>query len=138
METPKYNAGADIGHPLAYPDGQDWSSALGVWFNFDRSTKQIARVHIYIQDQRLWMEAFGAVQGESLPWGAVQVETFSSGVAVAEIEGFTGVFDFGFKETRFCTNLKYGTLVIQTYNRFKDGGGRSDYFIREFFHQALD
>lgn len=138
METPKYNALADIGNSAAYPVAQDWRSALGEWFNFDRKTRQIAQVRIYVQDGRLCMEAFGAGQDGPLPWGSVQLDTFTSGVEVAEIEGFTGLFDFGFKEVRFCSNLKYGTLVIQTYNRFKDGSGRADYFIREFFHQDHD
>ena len=36
-----------------------------------------------------------------------------------------------------AANLKYGVLVIQSYNSFKDGSDRPEYFIREFFHQDL-
>lgn len=137
MENLKHNCTADNGQP-PYPAAQDWQTALGEWFNFDRGTKQVARVRIYVREGVLWMEAWGAGPSGELSWGAVPVETFTSGVGIAEIEGFTGLYDQGYKETRFCTNLKYGTLVIQTYNRFKDGSGRADYFIREFFHQAQD
>jgi hypothetical protein len=40
-------------------------------------------------------------------------------------------------ETQIAANLKYGVLVIQSYNTFRDGSGRPAYFSREFFHQDL-
>ena len=40
-------------------------------------------------------------------------------------------------QTQIAANLKYGVLVIQSYNTFRDGSGRPDYFVREFFHQNL-
>jgi len=38
-------------------------------------------------------------------------------------------------ETQVAANLKYGVLVIQSYNRFRDDSGRPSYFTREFFHR---
>jgi hypothetical protein len=40
-------------------------------------------------------------------------------------------------QTHLAANLKYGVLVIQSYNRFLDDSGRRPYFTREFFHQDL-
>src|SRR5712692_11239168 len=51
---------------------------------------------------------------------------------------FTAVFDFGFMETHLQTNLKRGTMVIATANKFSDLSGRSDYYTREFFYQVDD
>ncbi len=51
---------------------------------------------------------------------------------------FTTTFDFGFMETQLQTNLKRGTMVIATTNKFSDLSGRSDYYTREFFYQVDD
>jgi hypothetical protein len=53
------------------------------------------------------------------------------------VTGFEAHCDLGFMETHLAANVKYGVLVIQTYNAFKDGTGRGCYFTREFFHQEI-
>jgi hypothetical protein len=49
---------------------------------------------------------------------------------------FQAVYDFGFLESYLQANVKHGTLVIATCNRFRDGSGRSNYYTREFFYQG--
>jgi hypothetical protein len=56
----------------------------------------------------------------------------SSGVAA----GFTAGYRFDFCETHLQANWNQGLFVLASFTSFKDGSKRSNYFSREFFHQA--
>jgi hypothetical protein len=138
MDTQKFTrsndrvpAGAVISGP---PDS---SPALGTWFNCNLETGEILTLSLAERDGLLALRAFGAGDGEAIDWGEVPVLPHVSSLGSREVSGFTGHYDFGFMETRIAANLKYGVLVIQSYNQFRDGSGRPAYFTREFFHQDL-
>jgi hypothetical protein len=70
-------------------------------------------------------------------WGDATVEAvYSAGVHSRAAMAFVAKYDFGFMETRLEANLSLGLLVIATFNTFRDGSGRSNYFAREFFYRA--
>jgi hypothetical protein len=72
-------------------------------------------------------------------WGDSNVETvYSTGVHSRAAMAFVATYDFGFMETRLEANLSLGLLVIATFNTFRDGSGRSNYFAREFFYRAQE
>jgi hypothetical protein len=43
--------------------------------------------------------------------------------------------DFDFMSLHLQANMSLGLLIIASFNMFKDGSGRSDYFCREFYRR---
>jgi hypothetical protein len=115
----------------------DLSVALGDWSNFKPDTGEIRSLSLSEAGGGLILRAFGADDPEPRDWGETPALPHTSGLAAREISGFTARYDFGFMETQIAANIKYGTLVIQSYNAFRDGSGRPAYFNREFFYQDL-
>lgn len=117
------------------PGPPDPAPALGTWFNCNRDTGEIVRLELAARDGALVLRAFGAGEPASIDWGETPTVPHVSSLSSREVAGFTARYDFGFMETQIAANLKYGVLVIQSYNRFRDDSGRPCYFTREFFHQ---
>jgi hypothetical protein len=117
--------------------GADIENILGVWINTNSQTGHIAKVEILEEGELFYMHAHGAglVQGELVDWGRVKCEVYYSDISSKSIAGLEAQCDFGFMETKMSCLIKYGILVIQTYNTFKDNSNRSNYFLREFFRQ---
>ena len=44
---------------------------------------------------------------------------------------FVATYDFGYLQTRVEANLSLGLLVVATFNTFRDGSGRFNFFARE-------
>jgi hypothetical protein len=115
------------------------SDVVGSWFNSSRSTGEISHLNVAIHREGLALQIFGAGTPDPIPWPETTAIPFVAALGSREVTGFEGHCDLGFMETHLAMNLKYGTLVVQTYNRFKDGSGRGCYFTREFFYQdAVD
>ena len=53
-----------------------------------------------------------------------------------DLAGFLAVYDFDFMQMSLAANMNKGLLIIASYNTFRDGSGRSNYFSREFFYRA--
>jgi hypothetical protein len=115
----------------------DLSDAVGSWFNTNRTTDEIVRLDIARRGDRLVLRVFGAGEPDPIPWPETTAIPYVSALGSREVTGFEAHRDLGFMETHLAANLKYGVLVIQSYNRFKDGSGRGCYFTREFFHQDV-
>jgi hypothetical protein len=115
----------------------DLSDAVGSWFNSSRTTGEIVRLDIARRGDRLALQVFGAGEPDPIPWPEATAIPYASALGSREVTAFEAHCDLGFMETHLAANLKYGTLVIQSYNRFKDGSGRDCYFTREFFHQDV-
>jgi len=124
------------------PDGaaapgriSDLSALLGTWFNTDKQTGGIARMVLAGTPEDFTVHAFGAASPELLDWGTAPAVAYAASVASPAGMAFSGVYDFGFLETSLAAYTKSGILVLDTFNVFKDGSGRSNYFSREFFHR---
>jgi hypothetical protein len=115
----------------------DLSPALGTWFNCNLNSGEIVSLTLEEGNDGLILRAFGAADSSQRDWGETAALPHVSSLGSREVSGFTAHYDFGFMETQIAANLKYGVLVIQSYNTFRDGSGRPDYFVREFFHQNL-
>jgi hypothetical protein len=137
METMKYTRAED---ELTLEDGQgaggsiDPTPLLGAWLNTDKATRGIVKLIIRDDDNAFKVRAFGACVPSPCDWGEAEGHVFSAGVASREGMAFTVSFDFGFMETDLAVYMKGGILVLDSFNTFKDGSGRADYFSREFFH----
>ena len=121
------------------PSMVDPTPFAGTWINTNDSARhKIARVVISIRDGPLMVRAYGDCSPDLCDWGEVAADVFAESISSHVAMSFSAVYDFGFMETYLQSNLKHGTLVIATCNRFKDDSGRSNYYTREFFYQIDD
>lgn len=125
--------GTDEIHPVKLaPDGME-----GVWFNCDPATGEIRKIVMAVRDGAIFMRAFGANKPDPIVWEEVPVKPYVECIGSSTITGLTADYDFGFMKTRLAGNIKYGVLVIQSYNEFCDGSGRPAYLTREFFSKEV-
>ncbi|HEY6350683.1 MAG TPA: hypothetical protein VI636_14865 [Candidatus Angelobacter sp.] len=110
------------------------SPLVGSWINFDRNTRGIIRIVLTGDDQKLRVHAFGACSPESCDWGTVPAAAFAESASASEAVGFRAFYNFGFLGTMLAAYLNKRLLVIDAYNQFKDGSGRSEYFLRDHFY----
>lgn len=109
----------------------------GVWFNCDTGTGEISKIVFAVRDGRITMRAFGASNPGPIDWGETPAKPYVDRIGSSVITGLTADYDFGFMKTRIAGNIKYGVLVIQSYNEFYDESGRPAYFTREFFSKEI-
>ncbi len=136
MSDLQFTREEDLPDPdAAQADVPDLSPLLGAWTNTNPRTRHIVKLVLREADGRFTVQAFGASGEAPCDWGEIAAEPFVTGVSEREGIGFHTQYDFGFMETKMVSNHSKGILVIQTYNSFKDGSGRANYFSREFFHR---
>ena len=120
---------------VAPPGGiRDLAALLGTWFNTDKNTGGLVRMTLAGTPGDFTVHAFGAGSPEH-DWGSIAAVAYASGVGSPDGMAFSATYDFGFVETFLAAYTKSGILVLDTFNVFKDGSGRSNYFSREFFHR---
>jgi hypothetical protein len=120
----------------AAPGGiSDVSVMLGTWYATDKQTGGIVRMVLAGTPRDFTVHSFGAGSPESHDWGKVPAVPYAASVASSDGMAFSAAYDFGFVETLLAAYCKGGILVLDTFNVFKDGSGRSNYFSREFFHR---
>lgn len=113
--------------------GSEREDMLGMWKNVNPKSGQIARIEVIAENDQIFLHCYGITEEGETDLGTAACELFSSNVSSAVIEGFACNYHFDFMDIRIAGNVKYGVMVIQTYNTFKDGSGRNNYFCREFF-----
>ncbi|HEV8579312.1 MAG TPA: hypothetical protein VGX68_09545 [Thermoanaerobaculia bacterium] len=113
----------------------DPSPMFGAWFNTDKNTGGVVRMELRESGGRFVVQAWGAGSPELFDWGETAATAHAANVGSREGMAFSAVYDFGFVETFLAAYTKSGILVLDTFNTFKDGSGRADYFTREFFHR---
>jgi hypothetical protein len=109
----------------------------GTWFNTDPHTGEIRKVIISVRGGAVAIRAFGANGEKPIDWGEVPAIPYVDRIGLSLVTGFRADYDFRFMKTQLATNVKYGVLVIQSYNRFADESGRPPYFTREFFSKEV-
>jgi hypothetical protein len=115
----------------------DLSTLAGVWINSNPETTGVARMVITQSGSQLSLRVY-AIGPEGLPeglidWGSVDINVFTATPSSHVAAGFTCLYDFGFVETRLQAMILKGLIVLAQIHRFKDGGNRADYFVREYF-----
>ncbi len=142
MTARLFTSAADYWNAEARSEGPspvDPSPFVGVWVNTnDAARHKIAKVSLTIKDGRLLVHAYGDCTPELCDWGEVKAEVFGDSINSQTAMSFSAIYDFGFMETYLQSNLKHGTLVIASCNRFTDHSGRSNYYTREFFYRIED
>ena len=134
----KFSRANDIlGAGLAASPPPSLADLVGSWLNTNPTTGEIARLTISECEGRLLLSIEGAGPPGRIAWPETPAIPYVARLDSAEVTGFEAHCNLGFMETHLAANLKHGVLVIQSYNRFKDGSGQGAYFTREFFHQNV-
>lgn len=140
MNPPKFTSAADRVDAEANaksPSVVDPTPFVGTWTNTNDSARhKIARVVMKVNNGVLTVHAYGDCEPDLCDWGEVDADVFADSVASQVAMSCSAVYDFGFMETYLQSNIKHGTLVIASCNKFKDASGRSNYYTREFFYQV--
>jgi hypothetical protein len=111
----------------------DLSALAGVWVNSNPETTGVARMVITQSDSRLSLRVYAIGPEGLIDWGPVDINAFTATPSAHVAAGFTCLYDFGFVETRLQAMILKGLIVLAQIHRFKDGGNRVDYFVREYF-----
>jgi hypothetical protein len=133
----RYTRANDRGSDETHAVGLPAEAMEGRWFNCDPGTGEISRIVIALRDGAILMRAFGANAPAPIDWGETLATPYVDRIGSSVITGLTAGYDFGFMKTQIAGNIKYGVLVIQSYNEFCDGSGRPAYFTREFFSKEV-
>lgn len=114
----------------------DTSPLVGVWVNSNPNSNGIARMVMSESNGNLTLQVWGIGSDGLIDWGVAGVSVFTSASSSRVGAGFACRYDFGFVEARLLGMILKGLLVLAELHSFKDGSGRADYFVREYF--ALD
>jgi len=107
----------------------------GTWRNTNPASRGIVRLEVAEDEGGLRVRGFGAGSPEAVDWGEVPASViYADGLRSKKGHAFLASFDFGFQESHLQCNLSQGLLIVASFNVFKDGSGRSNYFSREFYH----
>jgi hypothetical protein len=105
-----------------------------LWKNTKGATRVIRELTLAKDGNSYVLHAYGA--GSPRDWGKVVVTPYASSVDAFDAAGFHAVYDFEFLQMVLAANMNKGLLIIASYNTFRDGSGRSNYFTREFFYRV--
>lgn len=107
----------------------------GIWLNTDRASRGIVKVVTRLHGSKLLIRVFGACDPDPCDWGEVEAEAlYANNISSHIAAGFIARYRSDFSEIHLQANWNQGLLVLATFTYFKDGGKRSNYFSREFFH----
>ena len=108
---------------------------VGTWVNCDKATRGIVKVKIGNRRGTLVVNVFGACHPTPCDWKTVKGLAYAENVSSNKAVAFSAVYKFGFKKTIVTGHLCSGCLIVETFNHFTDGSGRSDYYSRDCFCQ---
>jgi hypothetical protein len=113
------------------------SGMVRSWANTNPATQGISSVRLRYADGELRITIFGAMQNAPFSWGEAVVESiYAENASSTRGMAFVAKYDFGFLQTLIEGNVNAGLLVLAAFHTFHDGSRRSNYFSREFFHEA--
>lgn len=135
METTNlaYSKQDDLATEFYHEWGTNKEALVGVWNNANPKTGQISRIQIISKTETLYIHCHGKLEHGEQDWGTAPCELFSDNVTSPIIEGFIASYNLDFIHIKIVGNIKYGVMVIQSYNTFKDDSKRNNYIAREFF-----
>lgn len=116
----------------------DISGLAGIWINSNPDTNGIARMEFSEIDGKLSVRVNAIGPDGLIDWGWAPVKLFAASPKSRATAGFTCTYDFGFAETRLQAMIMKGLIVLAQFHAFKDGSGRMDFFVREYFAVVHD
>jgi len=116
--------------PAAHAGQADLSPLLGTWINTNESTKWIKKLTLARKGDSFTLRIF-AVE-EPGDWGEIEITTYRD--YTGEL-GFHGACKVGSVEAAFAANVNKGLIIIVAFYQFKDGSGRPNTLVREFYYR---
>ena len=132
----RFNKPADNLTPTVMPDALTFGSLLGTWVNVNPATRDIVKVVLTNSGGSLGVHAYGACSPTPCDWGQVTGQAYASSVTGGAAVAFTADYAFGFKNTILTGYLHGHHLIVDDFNVFEDGSGRSPYFTQGTFKKA--
>jgi len=111
----------------------------GDWSNVDPNTGGITKLSIAISGASANVHAWGKCHPTDCDWGSVNAFAFAPDVSsdpVSQAQAMMAIFDEGFKETTLFISPQGSRLSVQSYTRFKDNSGRSNYSFSGIFQKS--
>lgn len=105
---------------------------VGRWHACDKNTRGIVRIVLGTKGSALTVQVFGSCTPTPCDWGVVEGTAYGDNVSSTEAIAFTARYDPGFKEAIVAGQLDNGTLIVDVFNKFTDGSGRSNYHDRAY------
>jgi hypothetical protein len=112
------------------------SALAGIWINVDPATRDIVKVILTPQGQGLVVHAYGACTPTPCDWGDASGVAYDASVSGGPAVAFTANYNFGFKTTILTGHLEDNRLIVEDFNVFHDGSGRSSYFDQGTFRKG--
>jgi hypothetical protein len=118
------------------PEALTLGSLIGTWVNVNSATRDIVKVVLTNNGGSLGVHAYGACSPTPCDWGQVPGKAYAPSVAGGAAVAFTANYAFGFKNTILTGHLNGQQLIVDDFNVFEDGSGRSPYFTEGTFKKA--
>jgi hypothetical protein len=113
----------------------DLSSLVGKWTNANPATGGIAEINVKQIKDAFEIQVFGAQSRGLCDWGIRPATAYAYEVNGEIVAGFELTYEFTDQQALVTAIHNRGVLVIHTYHKFNDGGLRTNYICKEFFHQ---
>jgi hypothetical protein len=112
------------------------SNYLGKWVNTYDKARIISEFTFFENNGELLMTITGSKTG-NYPgnWKTVPVKFHAYTPDTNDVVAFQAHLDYDELEIFLAINENKGLLVMAGYFTFKKNDGRSDFFVREFFHK---
>jgi hypothetical protein len=118
------------------PEALTLGSLVGTWVNVNTATRDIIKIQLTNNGGSLGVHAFGACSPTPCDWGQVSGQAYAASVAGGAAVAFTANYASGFKNTILTGRLEGADLIVDDFNVFLDGSGRSAYFTEGTFKKA--
>lgn len=126
-------AGSLAATAIIMPAAADTDDFFGHWSNANPNTRDITRVVIGANRDGPVLRVYGSCQPAECEWGKVEASVYTSTVSGnPDQDGkvMTGTFDAGFaRKLLILRRVDPNRLRYEILNHFKDGSGRSDYYV---------
>jgi hypothetical protein len=100
----------------------------GTWKNIDPATRSMVKLVVTVAGTGLSVEAFGACSPTPCDWGRVPAVPYAATVSTSPAVAFTATYKFSFKQTIVTGHISGKNLIVETFDVFTDGSGRSNYY----------
>ncbi len=110
----------------------------GSWSNVDSATGGITSLQIDVSGSSAQVHAWGSCTPTDCDWGAVEAQAFASSVSsdiVSDANTLVAVFNSGFSEKTLVIKPSGNKLKVDSYDRFLDSSGRSNYIASYTFQK---
>lgn len=108
---------------------------VGTWINSDPATRGLVKVIIAATGLDITVNAFGACSPTPCNWGIVPGTAYAANVSSTTGIAFSAQYKFGFKTSVVTGTLQGKLLIVETFDTFTDGSGRSNYYSRYTMHK---